>query len=121
MRRLAVPAPAGLPRQADVAARLARELPGALAAAGAPAPAIDRDGGRGRGRRAGPTDQALMVNRDLPYRNVLAGRREPWLAIDPKAIAGEPALGLAQLLWSRLDGWAGEPGCDGSSTGWSRS
>ncbi|MEV4125830.1 aminoglycoside phosphotransferase family protein [Nocardia sp. NPDC049707] len=27
---------------------------------------------------------------DLQYENVLASEREPWLAIDPKPLAGEP-------------------------------
>jgi streptomycin 6-kinase len=110
VRRLAVPAPAGLPRQADVAARLARELPERWQQQGRPVPRGAVEAAAAAAADLGPTDQALMVNRDLHYRNVLAGRREPWLAIDPKAIAGEPALGLAQLLWTRLDEMGGRRG-----------
>jgi streptomycin 6-kinase len=33
---------------------------------------------------------ANMVHADLHYGNILAGTRQPWLAIDPKAIAGDP-------------------------------
>jgi streptomycin 6-kinase len=110
VRRLAVPAPAGLPRQADVAARLARELPERWERQGRPVPRPAVEAAAAAAAELGPTDQALVVNRDLTYRNVLAGRREPWLAIDPKAIAGEPALGLAQLLWSRLDEMNGRAG-----------
>jgi streptomycin 6-kinase len=110
VRRLAVPAPAGLARQADVGARLARELPERWERQGRPMPGPAVAAAAAAAAELAPTDQALMVNRDLHYRNVLAGRREPWLAIDPKAIAGEPALGLAQLLWSRLDEMGGRAG-----------
>jgi streptomycin 6-kinase len=88
IRRLAVPAPGGLPRQTEVAARLAVELPERWEAQGRPAP------------RAAVEAAAAAA----------AGQREPWLAIDPKPIAGEPALGLAQLLWSRLDEMGGRSG-----------
>ena len=32
------------------------------------------------------------MHSDLHYANVLAGDREPWLAIDPKPLSGRPAL-----------------------------
>lgn len=44
-----------------------------------------------------------IVDQDLHYENVLAGRREPWLAIDPKALAGDPEFGVAPLLWNRFE------------------
>jgi streptomycin 6-kinase len=44
-----------------------------------------------------------MVNWDLHYGNVLAGKRMPWLVIDPKALVGAPEFGLTQLLWRRLE------------------
>jgi streptomycin 6-kinase len=110
IRRLAVPAAAGLPRQADVAARLAVELPERWARQGRPTPRRAVEAAAAAAAELGPTDQAVIVNRDLHYRNVLAGRREPWLAIDPKGIAGEPALGLAQLLWTRFDEMGGRAG-----------
>src|SRR5688572_13148750 len=31
-----------------------------------------------------------LLHWDLHYENVLAGQREPWLAIDPKPLAGDP-------------------------------
>jgi streptomycin 6-kinase len=49
-----------------------------------------------------PDDQ-VIVNRDLHYENVLAGEREPWSVIDPKALAGDPEFGVAQLLWNRFE------------------
>jgi streptomycin 6-kinase len=45
----------------------------------------------------------LLVNFDLHYADVLAGRREPWLAVDPMVVAGDPEYGIAQLLWRRLE------------------
>lgn len=48
------------------------------------------------------TDQAL-IHTDLHYANVLASSRQPWLAIDPKPLAGDPAYEVAPLLWNRWD------------------
>jgi streptomycin 6-kinase len=31
------------------------------------------------------------------------GTREPWLAVDPKVVSGDPEFGIAQLLWTRLE------------------
>ncbi|HBX81785.1 MAG: aminoglycoside phosphotransferase family protein [Propionibacteriaceae bacterium] len=44
-----------------------------------------------------------IVHGDLHYGNVLAGRREPWLAIDPKGFSGDPASELGPLLWNRWE------------------
>lgn len=43
----------------------------------------------------------LVIHTDLHYANVLAGTRLPWLAIDPKPLAGEQAYEVAPLLWNR--------------------
>jgi streptomycin 6-kinase len=45
----------------------------------------------------------LLVHTDLHYDNILAGTREPWLAIDPRAAAGEPEAMVPELLWTRDD------------------
>ena len=50
------------------------------------------------------TDSAIdsrMVNTDLHYQNVLAAERQPWLAIDPKPLAGDPAFAVTPALWNR--------------------
>jgi streptomycin 6-kinase len=44
-----------------------------------------------------------LLHWDLHYENVLAGEREPWLAIDPKPLAGDPAFDLLPALWNRWD------------------
>lgn len=44
-----------------------------------------------------------VLHTDLHYGNVLAGEREPWLAIDPKPLNGDPHYELAPMLWNNLD------------------
>ena len=51
---------------------------------------------------AEPGDPVLL-HTDLHFANVLAGRREPWLAIDPKPMAGDPAFEVAPVLCNRTD------------------
>ncbi|POX45127.1 aminoglycoside phosphotransferase family protein [Streptomyces sp. Ru72] len=100
-RRLAVPAPPGLPRlreQAEVweeglrqdAAELAHALPRRVVDA---AVATVRDLGR--------VQPDLLVHGDLHAGNILRGDREPWLAVDPKGCAGDPAYDGGTLLKSR--------------------
>ena len=40
----------------------------------------------------------VLLHGDLHHRNILAARRSPWLAIDPKGIAGDPAFEAGALL-----------------------
>ncbi|HEY3011034.1 MAG TPA: aminoglycoside phosphotransferase family protein [Micromonosporaceae bacterium] len=44
-----------------------------------------------------------LLHWDLHYENVLAADREPWLAIDPKPLAGDPGFELLPALWNRWD------------------
>ncbi|GAA5020999.1 streptomycin 6-kinase [Terrabacter aeriphilus] len=44
-----------------------------------------------------------LLHTDLHYTNVLAAYREPWLAIDPKPMSGDPAFEVAPALWNRAD------------------
>jgi streptomycin 6-kinase len=46
------------------------------------------------------TQEPVLVNTDLHYENVLAGAREPWLAIDPKVVIGQVEFGIAPLIWN---------------------
>ncbi|NLJ53618.1 MAG: kinase [Intrasporangiaceae bacterium] len=48
-----------------------------------------------------PTRRVLHT--DLHYENVLAGDREPWLAIDPKPFAGHPGSEFQPLLRNRVE------------------
>ena len=52
--------------------------------------------------RQAPGAEALLHN-DLHYENVLAGVREPWLAIDPQPIGGHPGFELHAVLRNRTD------------------
>ncbi len=40
----------------------------------------------------------VLLHGDLHHFNVLAAQRQPWLAIDPKGVVGEPAYDTAALL-----------------------
>jgi len=44
--------------------------------------------------------EQVLVNQDLHAENVLAAQREPWLAIDPKPLAGEREFGVAPIVRS---------------------
>jgi len=45
--------------------------------------------------------QHVLLHQDLHGDNVLAAQREPWLAIDPKPLAGEREFGIAPIVRSR--------------------
>jgi streptomycin 6-kinase len=45
-------------------------------------------------------DDALLLHTDLHAGNVLAAEREPWLAIDPKPYAGDPAYDVTQHIFN---------------------
>lgn len=50
-----------------------------------------------------PRTDGTLLHTDLHFENVLAADREPWLAIDPKPLSGDPAYEVAPVLWNR---WA---------------
>lgn len=94
-------APEGLPGLGDVARDLLVSVPDALSALSEP------DRRRVRGWAAVVTELVdepgdRMLHWDLHYDNVLAAEREPWLAIDPEPLVGDPGFDL----WPALDtGW----------------
>lgn len=79
----------GLPRSAPIPHRLVEQ-----------AHALIRD------FADGPNDAVL--HGDLHYGTVLAADREPWLAIAPKPLNGDPHYELAPMLWHRWDELAGD-------------
>ncbi|WP_443059299.1 aminoglycoside phosphotransferase family protein [Streptomyces sp. NBC_00435] len=98
-RLTAVPAPAGLRRLGDVVAGMLEE-----AGSGVLARVAD---GRARAlvgdcaaavREVAEEPGDRLLHWDLHYDNVLAGGREPWLAIDPKPLAGDPGFELLPAL-----------------------
>ena len=45
----------------------------------------------------------MVLHGDFHPGNVLSAAREPWLAIDPKPLVGDPAYDLAQWLGNRCE------------------
>lgn len=103
IRRLSVPAPPGLRTLSTVAAEMALHLARRQQALGDPVPRAWLDAARGLAQELGERPVGVLVHADLHYGNVLAGRREPWLAIDPRAIDGSPEFSVPELLWTRAD------------------
>jgi streptomycin 6-kinase len=52
---------------------------------------------------SGAAIDARMVHTDLHYGNILAADRQPWLAIDPKPLAADPAFAVTPALWNRWE------------------
>lgn len=68
---------------------------------------VDQAIGLARDLVTDPASVGTLVHGDLHYENVLAAEREPWLAIDPKPMSGDPHFEPAPMLWNRwaeLDG-----------------
>jgi streptomycin 6-kinase len=103
LRRLAIPAPHGLRMLPVVAEELSRTFPERWEQYGRPMPRRVLEQARDLATGLGISTGSLLVNYDLHYDDVLAATREPWLAIDPKVVIGEPEFGVAQLLWCRLE------------------
>ncbi|OSZ58636.1 hydroxyurea phosphotransferase [Streptomyces pharetrae CZA14] len=102
-RLVRVPAPQGLRSLSDIATEMLEKVPKAVAVLADPA---DRQLLRGWASAVAelvdePGDR--MLHWDLHYDNVLAAQREPWLAIDPEPLAGDPGFDLWPALDSRWD------------------
>ncbi|MFF4421774.1 aminoglycoside phosphotransferase family protein [Streptomyces sp. NPDC001549] len=100
-RRLAVPAPAGLPRLREQAdswedqlRRDQKELTHAM-------PRYVVDAAVATVRELGRTQPDVLIHGDLHARNILRADREPWLAVDPKGHVGDPAYDGGTLLKTR--------------------
>ncbi|MFD8782813.1 aminoglycoside phosphotransferase family protein [Kitasatospora sp. NPDC059599] len=100
-RRLAVPAPPGLPRLRDQAAAWEEQLRADAEALAHPLPGRVLDAAVATVRELGRTQPDTLVHGDLHARNILRAGREPWLAVDPKGYAGDPAYDGGTLLKSR--------------------
>lgn len=102
-RLVARPAPEGLRRLGDIAGRMLEDVPATLGKLG-------RAEDRAWVRRCAAAVAELvgepgdrLLHWDLHYDNVLAASREPWLAIDPKPLAGDPGFDLLPALDNRWD------------------
>jgi streptomycin 6-kinase len=103
LRRLAVPAPETLPRIETVAKNIAQNLNRRWERLGKPMPRRTLERTFDLISAFAPASPDLVVNWDLHYEDVLVAEREPWLAVDPAVLSGDPAWGLAQLLWWPLE------------------
>jgi streptomycin 6-kinase len=105
LAQLNVPAPPGL-RPLSEFARDQRDKIAATEGA-LPRRMLTRLGGLVGELTSAPDCDATLVHTDLHYENVLAslpgGDRPPWLAIDPHAMAGHPAVEIQPLLRNRVD------------------
>jgi streptomycin 6-kinase len=100
LNRLHVPAPPALPTLSEWSAGWLQEAAGRDAL---PRRMVSRAAGLHRELVADPGADATLVHGDLHYENVLAGAREPWLAIDPQPRAGHPGWDLHAVLRNRRE------------------
>jgi streptomycin 6-kinase len=100
-RRLAIPAPPGLPRlqeQADAWEEQLRKDAGELTHTLSP---YVVDAAVATVRELARVQPDTLIHGDLHAGNILRADREPWLAVDPKGYAGDPAYDGGTLLKSR--------------------
>lgn len=102
MRRLAIPAPEGLPSQRDYAQRQSKTMHYKWQKLGCPFSENTVNSAIEAAKQLARATDKILVNPDLHYENILAGKREPWLVIDPKVIAGDLEFSVAPLMWNRL-------------------
>jgi streptomycin 6-kinase len=107
MRRLAVPfpvdAPAGIPMTAEIARTRMASFPDEWEHLGRPFAREILGAALTAGSTIRQASEDLAVNGDLHCDQVLRGRREPWLAVDPVLLRGDIAYDLARILWTRID------------------
>ncbi len=106
--RLHVPAPPQLRTQTSYVEGWTTRLERLPRGAPVPRRLVEQAVSLGRDLVADPASTGTMIHGDLHYENVLAGDREPWLAIDPKPTSGDPHYEVAPLLWNRWDELAGD-------------
>lgn len=111
IRRLAIPAPLvaplgappGMPLLSEQAARIAATMPARWEATGRPFPRSLLSSAIGVAGAIGPRAGVTLANWDLHHGNILAGTREPWLAIDPMVVAGDPEVSVFPMVLRRID------------------
>jgi streptomycin 6-kinase len=101
LRELTVLAPAGLPALTSVAGTLTTGLPDRQRALGEPVPPAWVAWAVALAAQLGGAE--FLVHSDLHCDNILGAERVPWLATDPRPMAGRPEYSVPELLWSRVD------------------
>jgi streptomycin 6-kinase len=106
-RLSAVPAPAGLRRLSDFAADLLDRVPRALTLVRDPMQHRLIQACASALEEVLPEAGDRLLHEDLHYFNILAphpaDQREPWLAIDPNPLAGDPGFELLAALHNRWE------------------
>lgn len=100
-RRLHVPALQQPPRLSDQLRAWCDRLDALPRSAPVPRRYVEQAVSLGRSFADDDATDGHLLHGDLHDRNVLAGLREPWLAIDPKPLSGDPHWEPAPLLWNR--------------------
>ncbi|MFF0266148.1 aminoglycoside phosphotransferase family protein [Kribbella sp. NPDC004536] len=100
---MAVPAPPGVRTLADIAAGMIEDAPRLI-------PQLEDSAERALAWRFVAMVQEVLpepgdrlLHWDLHYYNVMAGKRQPWLVIDPKPLAGDPGFELMPAVWNRWE------------------
>ncbi|MCE7009641.1 aminoglycoside phosphotransferase family protein [Kibdelosporangium philippinense] len=98
-----VPGPSNIRHLKDIAAEMVADTPSAVTKLSNPdEQRLLRDwAARVEDLLSEPGDR--LLHWDLQYDNVLAADREPWLAIDPKPLVGDPGFDIMPALDNRWD------------------
>jgi streptomycin 6-kinase len=102
-RLTAGPAPESMRRLSDIAARMLADAPDALRRVADPAERALLADCAAAVREVVDEPGDRLLHWDLHFDNVLAAEREPWLAIDPKPLAGDPGFDLWPALNNRYE------------------
>ncbi|MFG1906982.1 aminoglycoside phosphotransferase family protein [Kribbella sp. NPDC048928] len=100
---MVVPAPPGVRRLADIAGQMLADAPAIIPLLADPAERALTRRLADRMAEALPEPGDRLLHWDLHYENVMAADRQPWLVIDPKPLAGDPAFELMPAVWNRWD------------------
>lgn len=99
IRTLAIAPVPGVPALPDIAATLPERQRGQ----GGPVPGHWFSQALQYGVELRDAGESVLIHADLHYGNVLAGAREPWLAIDARPLNGTPEYSIPELMWNRAD------------------
>ncbi|WP_018548397.1 aminoglycoside phosphotransferase family protein [Streptomyces sp. LaPpAH-108] len=102
-RLTAHPAPPGIRHLGDIAQGMLDRTPWALGAEPDPAVRALLQDCAAALREVADTPGAHLLHWDLHHGNILTADRAPWLAIDPKPLAGDPGFELLPALVDRYD------------------
>lgn len=100
-RRLHVPVMPQLPTLSSLLAQWADEFAALPRSAAVPHRLVEQAVTLCRDLSTEP--DSVVLHGNLHYGNVLAANREPWLAISPQSVNGDPSYEIAPMLWNRWD------------------